>query len=53
MIIQNVSMGAIKSKIDEPTLISYIEQFNEVDKPSTTTIKFKRKVCDSDDDLDF
>jgi DNA-binding TFAR19-related protein (PDSD5 family) len=39
VIIQNVSMGTIKSKIDETTLIQYIEQFNEVDKPSTTTIK--------------
>ncbi len=39
VIIQNVSMGTIKSKIDETTLIQYIEQFNEVDKSSTTTIK--------------
>ena len=39
VIIQNVSMGTIKTKIDEPTLISYIEQFNEVEKPQMTTIK--------------
>jgi hypothetical protein len=31
-------MGAIKSKVDEQSLITYLEQMNEGDKP-TTTIK--------------
>ncbi len=31
-------MGALKSKVDEQSLITYLEQMNEGDKP-TTTIK--------------
>ena len=41
MIIQNISMGTIKTKIDEPTLIQYLEQLNEMDKPASTAIKVK------------
>lgn len=42
-------MGGLKSKIDENTLITYLEQLTEADK-QTTTIKFKRKVDEDDDD---
>jgi DNA-binding TFAR19-related protein (PDSD5 family) len=33
-------MGGMKSKVDEQTLITYLEQMNEGDKP-TTSIKVK------------
>jgi DNA-binding TFAR19-related protein (PDSD5 family) len=39
MLLQNISMGSIKSKIEENTLIQYLEQFSEMEKPSATTIK--------------
>lgn len=29
-------MGGMKSKVDEQTLITYLEQINEGDKPSTS-----------------
>jgi len=48
MIIRNGMAGAIKDKVSEDMLISYLENFQ--DKP-TTTITFKRKI-DDDDDLD-
>jgi DNA-binding TFAR19-related protein (PDSD5 family) len=33
-------MGALKSKVDEQSLITYLEQMNEGDKP-TTSIKVR------------
>lgn len=42
-------MGAYKEKITEDQLIGYLEQFSEA---PTTTIKFKRKNFDSDNDDD-
>lgn len=38
IILKNASIGAIKSKVDEQSLITYLEQMNEVEKP-TTSIK--------------
>jgi hypothetical protein len=40
-------MGGLKSKIDENTLISYLEQMNESDKPTTkikVNIIFNNKI---------
>ena len=48
MIIRNGMAGAVREKVTEDMLISYLENFQ--DKP-TTTITFKRKL-DDDDDLD-
>ena len=48
MIIRNGMAGAIRDKVNEDMLISYLENFQ--DQP-TTTITFKRKI-DDDDDLD-
>ena len=48
MIIRNGMAGAVREKVTEDMLISYLENFQ--DKP-TTTITFKRKL-DEDDDLD-
>ena len=48
MIIRNGMAGAVREKVNEDMLISYLENFQ--DKP-TTTITFKRKL-DDDDDLD-
>jgi DNA-binding TFAR19-related protein (PDSD5 family) len=42
MLIQNISMGTIKSKIEEATLIQYLEQFSEMEKPASSTIKVSR-----------
>ena len=50
MILQNAKLGGLKAKIDENTLITYLEQMTDSEKTSTS-IKFKRKVDDSDDDL--
>ena len=46
MIIRNGMAGAIRDKVSEDTLISYLENFQE---PKTTTITFKRKIEDEDD----
>ena len=48
MIIRNGTAGAIRDKISEEMLISYLENFKE--QPETT-ITFKRKI-DDEDDLD-
>ena len=48
MIIRNGMAGAVREKVTEDMLISYLENFQ--DKPATT-ITFKRKL-DEDDDLD-
>ena len=50
MIIQNGAMGAYKEKITEDQVIGYLEQFNTQPK---TTIHFKRKIDDEDDDDDL
>ena len=50
MIIQNGTMGAYKEKITEDQLIGYLEQFNTQPK---TTIHFKRKIDDEEDDDDL
>jgi DNA-binding TFAR19-related protein (PDSD5 family) len=42
MLLQNISMGTIKSRIEEATLISYLEQFNELEKPASTSIKVNK-----------
>jgi DNA-binding TFAR19-related protein (PDSD5 family) len=44
MIIQNISMGTIKSKIDETMLIQYLEQLNEIEKPASSSIKVKTNI---------
>ena len=49
MIIRNGMAGAVRDKVTEDVLISYLENFQ--DKP-TTTITFKRKLDDDEDDLD-
>ena len=49
MIIRNGMAGAVRDKVTEDALISYLENFQ--DKP-TTTITFKRKLDDDEDDLD-
>ena len=46
MIIRNGMAGAIRDKISEDTLISYLENFQD---EQTTTITFKRKIDDEDD----
>jgi hypothetical protein len=43
-------MGVYKEKITEDQLIGYLEQFN--DKP-TTSISFKRKIDDDEDDINL
>ena len=48
MIIRNGMAGAVREKVTEDMLISYLENFR--DQPETT-ITFKRKI-DEDDDLD-
>ena len=48
MIIRNGTAGAIRDKVSEDMLISYLENFQD---KQTTTITFKRKI-DEDDDLD-
>ena len=49
MIIRNGSTGAFKDKVSEEMLISFLESFQ--DKPQTT-ITFKRKIGDEEDDDD-
>ena len=52
MIIRNGTAGALKDKVSEEMLISYLENFQE---QQTTTITFKRKIDDEDnidDDLE-
>ena len=46
MIIRNGMAGAIRDKVSEDTLISYLENFQD---EQTTTITFKRKIDDEDD----
>ena len=46
MIIRNGTAGAIRDKVTEDMLISYLENFHD---QQTTTITFKRKVDDEDD----
>ena len=45
MIIRNGTAGAIKDKVTEDMLISYLENFQD---QQTTTITFKRKIDDED-----
>lgn len=47
MLLQNGAMGVYKQKITEEQLIGYLEQLNDEPK---TTIQFKRKIEDDDDD---
>ena len=52
MIIRNGTAGALKDKVSEDMLISYLENFQD---QQTTTITFKRKIDDEDnidDDLE-
>ena len=49
MIIRNGTSGAIQDKVTEEQLISYLESFK--DQPATT-ITFKRKIDDDEDDID-
>ena len=49
MIIRNGMAGAIREKVTEDMLISYLENFQD----TTTTITFKRKVDDDDLDIDL
>ena len=52
MIIRNGTAGALKDKVSEEMLISYLENFQD---KQTTTITFKRKIDDEDnidDDLE-
>ena len=52
MIIRNGTAGALKDKVSEEMLISYLENFQD---KQTTTITFKRKLDDEDnidDDLE-
>ncbi len=52
MIIRNGTAGALKDKVSEEMLISYLENFQD---QQTTTITFKRKIDDEDnidDDLE-
>ena len=46
MIIRNGMAGAIKDKVSEDLLISYLENFQDQQQ---TTITFKRKIDDEDD----
>ncbi len=46
MIIRNGMAGALREKVSDDMLISYLENFQ--DKPATT-ITFKRKLDDEDD----
>ena len=46
MIIRNGTAGAIRDKVTEDMLMSYLEDFQD---QQTTTITFKRKVDDEDD----
>ena len=48
MIIRNGMSGAMREKVTEDMLISYLENF---DNKPPTTITFKRKI-EEDDDLD-
>ncbi len=49
MIIRNGMAGAVREKVTEDMLISYLENFQD----KTTTITFKRKVDDDDLDIDL
>ena len=48
MIIRNGTAGALKDKVSEEMLISYLENFQD---QQTTTITFKRKI-DEEDNID-
>ena len=48
MIIRNGMAGAVREKVTEEMLISYLENFQN---QQATTITFKRKI-DDEDDLD-
>ena len=50
MIIRNGMAGAVKEKVTEEMLISYLESFQD---KTTTTITFKRKIDDEEDDIDL
>jgi programmed cell death protein 5 len=57
IIIANVKRGAIKQKIDESTLIAMIEQIGSSAVTgatvSTTSVSFKRRAFDDDDDVEI
>ena len=57
IIIANVQRGAIKQKIDESTLIAMIEQIGTSAvtgaSVSTTSVSFKRRAFDDDDDVEI
>ena len=46
MIIRNGTAGALRDKVTEEMLITYLENFQD---KQTTTITFKRKIDDEDD----
>ena len=51
ILIQNISAGKVSTKLDENTIIAYIEQLNEMTNKNDVKITIKRKVCEDDDDL--
>lgn len=51
ILIQNISAGKVSTKLDETTIIAYIEQLNEMTNKKDVKITIKRKVCEDDDDL--
>jgi programmed cell death protein 5 len=57
IIITNVQRGLIKQKIDEPTLIAMLEKIPGMTSGSSgmggSSISFKRRAFDDDDDIDI
>ena len=57
ILLANVQRGAIKQKIDESTLISMLEQIGAANHTgtnvSTTSVSFKRRAFDDDDDVEI
>eukprot|EP01137_Pigoraptor_chileana_P009400 Opistho-2@57591 len=54
LIIRMARSGQLAGKVDEPQLISLLEQVGGAEKKSAPTVKFNRRKFDSDDeDLDL
>ena len=57
IIITNVQRGLIKQKIDEPTLIAMLEKIpgftTTAGGTATSSVSFKRRAFEDDDDIDI
>merc|ERR1712032_262498 len=53
MIIQMANSRQLKAKVDDNTLKAWLNEINDTEPGANTNITFKRKIVDSDEELDL